>query len=475
MSFAEAESDLYSQSCFEGPWARVQGGLGWAILALTGAVVLVQGGNQPVAWTMMAALVLLLGAAQLALHLVRNPARALRIALPLAVIYSCVVSWAVLQAVWPAPPELAHPAWAAAPEGAVPRISADPGQGVHIALRLATYGLIAWIMAAASLSNDRAWAYLRAIGIFSGAYASYGIAAGLSGTNPLLGLDAGGQTHITASFVNRNHFATYAGFGMLVNVALYLHTTQPSDETKGLNALRNGLETFFSGAWIHALNALLCGAAVSLSLSRAGGVAAVVGLAVLLGAQRWRGAGGAIACGVVVALLFGVGAFSLGTGTFNRILAGGESSAFRFVVYATLIDLIPQRPWLGQGLGAFEDTFRAHVPLEVSRLEWGNAHSSYLGNAYEMGLPAAAAFYFVLCMVGARLLTGLFVRRTDRTAPALALSVFTLAAAHATVDFSLEIPGVAALFAVLMGLGWAQSFTRSDRASRAPIEQANRN
>ncbi|MEM6741333.1 MAG: hypothetical protein AAF646_14580 [Pseudomonadota bacterium] len=90
---------MYSQSCFEGPWARVQGGLGWAILALTGAVVLVQGGNQPVAWTMMAALVLLLGAAQLALHLVRNPARALRIALPLAVIYSCVVSWAVLQAV----------------------------------------------------------------------------------------------------------------------------------------------------------------------------------------------------------------------------------------------------------------------------------------------------------------------------------------------------------------------------------------
>jgi O-antigen ligase len=122
---------------------------------------------------------------------------------------------------------------------------------------------------------------------------------------------------------------------------------------------------------------------------------------------------------------------------------------------------------LGQGLGGFRDAFRAHIPPALTGEEWDMAHSSYLENAYELGLPAAVLFYVAIAVVLVRLWRGTGVRRTNRGLPAFAFAVGVVGALHATVDFSLQIPAVAALFAFCLGLGWAQSFPRRDRrASR---------
>jgi hypothetical protein len=46
-------------------------------------------------------------------------------------------------------------------------------------------------------------------------------------------------------------------------------------------------------------------------------------------------------------------------------------------------------------------------------------------------------------------------------------------AAHATVDFSLQMPAIAALFAAILGIGWSQSFAREARASMTRREARN--
>jgi len=460
------------RSRFDGPLAGGQAAIGWATLALVLLSVLPFGGNEPIVWTMMAVFMLALFALQAALLFARPAAVALERTGPVALLYGAVVVWALVQVSVPVREAFAHPVWARAPEGASPRIGADPGQGAHMALRLATYGMIAWAMAAASLKAARAWAYLRAIALFSTALAVYGIAAGLTGVNPVLGEAAGRGGQFTATFVNRNSYATYAAFGMLANIACYLHMAGRGGGGERRRALRAFLENFFGGAWAFALGALLCGAAVAMTESRGGGGAAALGLVALLVAYgARRRAGQAALWGVLVAILAFV-AVVLGSGTLDRLLADDAAGA-RPPVYAAILEHLSDRPWLGQGAGAFHDTFRAHLPLEAATAEWDMAHNSYLENAWELGLPAAALLYLALGLVLARLVRGLAVRKTDTGLPAVALAVMVTGAAHATVDFSLQMPACAALFAAILGIGWAQSFPRQERASMTRAEAVN--
>ena len=459
-------------SRFDGPLPRAQANLGWATLGLVLLSALPFGANVPAAWTLLAFLVLVLFALQVALLFVRPAAVALKhTSLPVA-LYLAVVLWALAQSVLPVEEVFAHPLWARAPEGAIPRIGADPGKGVHVALRLATYGMIAWLMAAAALRAEQAWTYLMAIAGFSTALAVYAIFTGLSGVNPILGGNAGAGGQFTATFINRNSYATYAAFGMLVNVACYLHLSGANPAADELSALRNFLENFFSGGWVFALGALLCGAAVAMTESRGGGLAALLGVATLVAALRSQRQGGQAALwGTLGAIVLFV-AVVLGTGTLDRLLADDASGA-RPIVYAAIVENLSERPWLGQGAGAFHDTFRAYLPAEAARAEWDLAHSSYLENAWELGLPMAAVLYLALALVALRLIHGLRVRKTDAEIPAVALAVMVTGSAHATVDFSLQMPATAALFAAILGIGWSQSFPREARASMTRREANN--
>jgi O-antigen ligase len=90
------------------------------------------------------------------------------------------------------------------------------------------------------------------------------------------------------------------------------------------------------------------------------------------------------------------------------------------------------------------------------------AHNSYLENAYEFGLPAAAVFYTALALIAARLVRGARTRRRDTDIAAFAIGCLAAGAFHAAFDFSLQMPAAAALFAAILGLGWAQSFTREE-------------
>ena len=450
---------------FDGPFARIQALIGWAVLALCLLAVIPQGGNQPVVWTLLSFAILPLFALCMLLSLFRPIATALGRAVPVLLLYLAVLFWGAIQTELSVPSAFAHPVWADLPENAAARISADPEQGRHIVMRLATYGMIAWVLAASALNTIRAWNYVRAIALFSSALAAYGLYAALTGYNPVLGLNDG-PTVVSATFVNRNSYATYGAFGLFANVAVYISQAGRGESDDDRVALRNFLENFFGGAWLYALGALICGAAIMLTASRAGIGSAFVGLVVLLVclARRKRIAN-YLVWGMVV-LIVGFVASTLSANLIGRLVflaATGEEP--RFTIYPALFQELWDRPWLGQGVGAFQDAFRPHVPPAVANFDWDLAHNSYLENFYELGIPGAAVLYLTLGLIVLRLLVGVRTRETDVGLPALALAVATTAALHSTLDFSLQMPACAALFAALMGLGWSQSFRRKDRAS----------
>lgn len=461
-------------SRFDGPLAQAQAVLGWATLAVVLLAAIPAGGNRPIAWTLLAFAILGLFLGQILLSAVRPAAVALSRAMWPALLYGLVVAWGVVQVLLPVPDAAAHPVWSLVPDGAPARIGADPGAGAHIAMRLATYAMIAWILAASALNSLRAWGFLRAVGIFSALMAIYAIWAMVNGANPVLGDGFIVPGYTTGTFVNRNSYAFYAAMGLFANVAVYLQLSQRGALEGGhvFAGLRDYLENFFRGAWLYAGGALLCGAALVLTQSRAGAAAALLGVLVFAICMLRRQRVGQGAVWLVMFGLLAYAGYSFGAGTLERLMSLDGASG-RFEIYARILPVILDRPLLGHGAGAFHDTFRAHVPVGLAQAEWDYAHNTYLENAYEFGLPAAALLYLALGLVALRCVIGLRVRDADTAIPAMTLAVLATGAAHSALDFPLQMPGAAALFAVLLGIGWAQSFSKDDRRSLPRTEVTN--
>ncbi|HCQ66023.1 MAG TPA: hypothetical protein DIU07_13125 [Rhodobacteraceae bacterium] len=434
--------------------------LGWVALMIVLALTLRNGAHEPPMWSLLCLATLLLFAVQVvfdALLGLRLPARAaVLVALP----YVAVLAWLLVQSLPNLTPGLAHPFWAAAPDGALPTISAHPDAGRQVVMRLACYGMLFWIfLRSADAATEGGYAYIQAIALFSTALAIYGFVTLSIGYNLLLGQEQV-ATIMQASFLNRNTYATFAVFGVLANLTAYARAVSGSRSRDGLVALRDFLEAFFSSGWIYAFGTLVGLAAVAMTLSRGGVAAGAVGVAVLIWGL-YHGARGAsemkLGRLVIPLVIFVFVAVFMTSGVLARLApieTELRSTIFRHVLAGAL-----DRPLLGHGAGTYPEASRFYMPLELARSDTQWAHNSYLENAFEFGLPAAALFFAALGVIGWRLFQGTRTRRRNQAIPAFALACFVAAAVHASVDFSLQFPAIAALFAAILGVGWAQSFS----------------
>lgn len=435
-------------------WSRLQAIIGMTTLIVVLLSALMLGANRPVSWSMLTIVVTLIFVFQVLVIFASPAPLALRRALAPGLLFAGAALWGWAQSSPGFLTGFAHPVWAFAPD-ATPAISADPGQGRHAVMRMFCYAMIFVIMVCACARSERAGAVLKMIALFSSALAGYGFYTFIAGDNPILG-ELSGNGVMQASFVNRNSYATYAAFGMLANMAVYLRMAA-GDEC----GLRHRLETFFSGAWIYALGALLCLGAVFSTQSRAGGASALFGLSVFL--LAWRNGArrsDPVLVGLVIGVLLFVGATSA-TGLLERMIAT-DSAEGRFVIYPAIRDGILDRPFLGHGIGAFHEAFRAYIPLEGAAGEWVRAHSTYLELVFCLGAPAAVAVLLAQAFLVRKIWRGTVVRRGNRSLPCFALGCAVTAALHSGFDFSLQMPATAALFAVILALGFAQSFTHDE-------------
>jgi O-antigen ligase len=204
--------------------------------------------------------------------------------------------------------------------------------------------------------------------------------------------------------------------------------------------------------------------ALLFSRSRGGLLVTLFGIVVFMafsGAAR-RKRGGVPILGSGLALLvagYVLVSFS-GDATLARFADLATAGSGRAEVHALSARAIVDRPLVGTGLGTFAETFQQYRDnsFDVLTLAYQKAHSTYLELALEGGLPAFAGMMILFAGLTGLCVRGVLVRRKDTVYPAVGLGATALVAAHSAFDFSVQIPGFALTYLMLMGIGCAQSW-----------------
>ena len=170
-----------------------------------------------------------------------------------------------------------------------------------------------------------------------------------------------------------------------------------------------------------------------------------------------------------------------GLGGLAVLLAFGEPIFLRFdatsdarvCVWAATWAAFLDHPVTGSGFGTFAEMFpRYRDPdcLGTSGV-WLRAHNSYVEFLAGFGMAAVVVLSLCIAVLWRSLRHGVRVRKTMKPYPIFALGALGFVAGHSFFDFPLQIPGISAYFAALMGAGCAISMAervpgRSRRADR---------
>jgi O-antigen ligase len=167
----------------------------------------------------------------------------------------------------------------------------------------------------------------------------------------------------------------------------------------------------------------------------------------------------------VVALIAGLIVWASGGTTLDRLDTTDETGSSRTLIFADTLDMISARPLLGHGYGSYEQAIPLYQTRSLGPVIFDKAHNTYLEHAAELGLPATILLYLGPVLLFGYCVRGVFVRRKDKLFPLIAVAATVLVAVHSLVDFSLQIPAIAVTYAILLGLGVAQSVP-SPKAAR---------
>ena len=387
-----------------------------------------------------------------------------------AALFTVAVVWAVIQVAPFTPATWHHPIWVET-AGALSaniqgRISVNPHRGGSALALLLAYGAVFWLALQFCRDRELAKTVLYAITFSAFAYAIYGLLIEFTGLNMVLWVEKRAyRESLTSTFINRNSYATFAGLGLICATAV-IHRRMSkltSQELSRREQLRLYLSRIGEREWVYFLVWLIIATALFLTDSRAGVVSACAGLLVFLGIVRLTGGrsslfGKTVAATIIVALIF---LFSVSGGQLSKRLdaISADTESTRPLVWAMALEAMNDAPLLGMGYGSYPDVFHLYR-TEDSRLRTRveKAHNTYLENALELGIPAAAALsaaigvLAIVCLLGARR------RRRDHIYPAAAVAATVTVGLHSAVDFSLQIPAVAATYCLILGAGCAQSW-----------------
>ena len=443
----------------------------WLLIAVLAWAPLPFGSARPWAWDLLgiSALILLGLSARCEAS---DPAKAgsARPLLPALIMAGLLVVWIVFQSL---PWDLFgwhHPLWDRASEvfgrtldGS---LSVDrEASRVHL-FRLLTYGayfVIAW---QAARRADGAGAVLRAISVIGTVYAIYGLIEFVSPDPRILWfIKETYVTDVTGTFVNRNSYATFAGLAVIANLVLIAHVLIRNTDGRSRKSLLLSIAESLLGKAKWRLLGLVAGSgSLLMSHSRGGLISALTAvfvLAMLLlfapaARAPWRYwfAGFVVAGGIAIVLL-------TGAVTFDRLDAMSADVEMRPKINETVLRAIGDNYLTGTGLGSFAEIFPLYQPLTVVGFV-DLAHDDYLENALELGVPAACLLFGSVLYLAGRCLLGVFRRRRDVIYPCAGVAATVLIGVHSALDFSMQIPAVAVLYAVMLGIGVAQSVNTRD-------------
>ncbi len=316
-------------------------------------------------------------------------------------------------------------------------------------------------------SDRQAIALLRFLGFAGVAVALFGIGQHFLFPDTLLVFPKTSyRDSLTAVFVNRNSAATFFGCTVLLLLALIARRLRgrPTLRSIVVLAIEPGRARRELMLVVEIAALFLATLALFLTKSRAG-IASTAGatllLVILLPAgvgegrvrrrrrsfvirRRLTALAGGLLCLLMVLWLFGGQAL-------YRVTRDGVDDP-RFCVLPGMWRAA-QEVWpFGSGAGTFDLVFPAYRdPACGIYWVWDRAHNFYLEGLVTMGVAFVAAALAVYVGLAALLLRGLRRRKRERFAPAMGLAVILLLTLHDSVDFSLQIPGIALWSAAILG------------------------
>jgi O-antigen ligase len=261
----------------------------------------------------------------------------------------------------------------------------------------------------------------------------------------------------SGTLINRNHFAGLEG--MLIPVAIglaYISWRRHRDPGRTylylLAGSVMGLALVFSLSRMGIFSFLLTLGWMAVLLRRAhsfrlGSALALVPLTLVLAASAWVGVD-------VITERFG-----------QLVTPEGAIEDSRWQVFRDTARMIGDNP-MGVGVGHFADTFRRYQTAYNAYL-FDHAHNDYLESAAEWGIPLALAFWAWVFLVYGRTVRAFTACRDPERRGLLLVLVGALTSMllHSLVDFNLQIPSNAMLFAAFLGLAHVMSRDRPEAPS----------
>jgi O-antigen ligase len=388
-----------------------------------------------------------------------------------AVLLGATVIWILIQTVSYVPDSWQHPIWsiaAVALETPLPgSISVNPDLTLLALVRLLTAVAVFWLALQLCRDAKRANALLASLAVTGFVYATYGILAMAIAPTSNLWLKKDAYVgFVTATFVNRNSFASFAGVTLLAAIGITLRLFRREidrDHASWRRTLSRAIEATGKRGVFLLVMIFTIVMALLLSGSRAGITSTALGIFVLTTlviARAERRRAGQIAtiltaCAVILAAFLAYGDLFVGRLDSLSVDAGGREAA-----YAIVVASIRDAPMLGFGYGTFQDVFPMYRDASVGLGgTWDKAHNTYLEIFQGLGLVFGAAFLAAIGLLVWRCVQAAVVRRQASTVPIAAAAASVLLGVHALVDFSLQIQSITLIWSALLGAGVAQSWS----------------
>lgn len=442
----------------------------WAFLLFAFAVALLPlglGGNRPLPLGLLQ--LALAASAVLALcsgDMLKNIFWPRRIKIALLGI-GLVIIWVVIQILPIVPVNWAHPLWldtaVAIGKPVNATIALDHAASWRALSNLLTYVLVGLLAFIFGRTHENATRLLHIFFGVGSVIALYGFILYATSVQQVLWLPKWAHIKdLTGTFVNRNHFAVYAGMTLVCGFGLLWQQLRQMVKNVPTHQYSSVLQSYLlrEGLW-RILLCLMIMIAIILSHSRAGLVTSIAGLLLFSGCylfyqKRYL-------------LAFSIPAL-LGAGTIATLLTYGNhigrfkylfadySSLDRLKVYTLTWDAITASPWLGYGFGNFETVFRLFRGENIY-MNFNRAHSDWLESLFDLGLPMGFVLWASIALLFSGCLHGVRTRRQHGLYPAVALGAGAIVLLHAMVEFSLQMPGVVVMWVSLLGVGLAQSWS----------------
>jgi O-antigen ligase len=330
-----------------------------------------------------------------------------------------------------------------------------------LAAYLAAFGLAAYAFEA----RERKTVLAPGLIVLGSLEAAYGIVQYLTGYQKIFGFTKQFYTEdATGTYINHNHFA---GFLELVIpfAAMMVFYNLPSRSSRGITERQRGRAGGYSPSLhprvlFYAFLVILLLIAVVFSRSRMG-IFSVLASLILMAFLGQLGGGRRAWMVITLLVIAGAMTYAIWIGLdpvisrFEALTPSGLENPYgRAAIWKQASGIIRDYPAVGTGLGTFVVAFRRYQTSSLD-VVIDHAHNDYVEVATDTGILGAGLLFIPIMGLLIKMILACAGARSAYRRSVLLACIGSTAALliHSTMDFNLQIPANALLFAVVLGIG----------------------